>query len=161
VDQAEVYYASECSRRHYTYEVQKDSSRMPIVTAHSRFCRGRWHTNEEDVYRLRGMVGMSANATAFDSQSLSLLPSISGTTYLDTSPGPTNGFYYVPTDANGNFSITGDYLCTPDSQVYLYASGGNPGMAPGTNNTAIGLIAVLGDCPSTGTFAAVIPPHHQ
>lgn len=100
---------------------------------------------------------MSANVTAFDSQSLSLLENVPGTTVLDTAPGPTNGDYYVPTDANGNFRITGDYLCTPDSQVYLYASGGNPGMAPGTNNTAIGLIALLGNCSSTGTFAVTIP----
>jgi streptogramin lyase len=59
---------------------------------------------------------------------------------------------YVLTDPNGSFSITGDYTCTPGSQVYLYASGGNPGLAPGTNNTAIGLIAALGFCPIAGTF---------
>jgi hypothetical protein len=67
---------------------------------------------------------------------------------------------YVLTDANGNFSITGDYTCTPDAngvpgqQAYLYISGGNSG---GGTNAAIGLMAILGDCPSTGNFATATP----
>jgi streptogramin lyase len=49
--------------------------------------------------------------------------------------------------AGGAFAITGDYTC-PDasSEVYLMALGGNPGLASGTNNTAITLIAPLGQC---------------
>ncbi len=61
-------------------------------------------------------------------------------------------------DSNGNFNITGTYSCpTAASQVYLLARGGNPGLAPGTNNTAITLLAALGPCGnlSASTFINV------
>ncbi len=51
----------------------------------------------------------------------------------------------VTSGADGSFSITGDYTCpTPNSLVYLTASGGNPGV--GSNNSAIMLAAPLGAC---------------
>jgi streptogramin lyase len=62
---------------------------------------------------------------------------------------------YVLTGTDGSFSITADYTCTPNSQVYLYALGGNPGY--GGNNSLAGFLAVLGNCPTTGTFAATVP----
>jgi hypothetical protein len=50
-------------------------------------------------------------------------------------------------DANGGFTITGDYTCpSSTSQLYIVATGGNPGLAPGTNNAAIALMAALGPC---------------
>ncbi len=57
----------------------------------------------------------------------------------------------VTSDANGNFSITGDYPngssnCTASTQVYLMGTGGNPGLSPGTNNGALALMAALGPC---------------
>jgi glucuronoarabinoxylan endo-1,4-beta-xylanase len=53
------------------------------------------------------------------------------------------------TNSSGGFSITGDYTCPGSNpQVYLLATGGNPGLAGGTNNTAINLIAALGSCSS-------------
>ena len=58
---------------------------------------------------------------------------------------------YVTTGAGGKFSITGDYTCTPNTQVYLYALGGNPG---GGTNSAAGLMAALGNCPGSGTFSS-------
>jgi len=48
------------------------------------------------------------------------------------------------TDANGSFSITGDYNCDPGAYVYIAAYGGNPGA--GANNPNITLIAALGSC---------------
>jgi trimeric autotransporter adhesin len=51
------------------------------------------------------------------------------------------------TDANGNFNISGTYSCPSSSSlVYVVASGGNPGLASGTNNAAISLMAALGPC---------------
>jgi trimeric autotransporter adhesin len=51
------------------------------------------------------------------------------------------------TDANGNFNITGTYSCPSSSSlVYIVATGGNPGLASGTNNAAISLMAALGSC---------------
>jgi glucuronoarabinoxylan endo-1,4-beta-xylanase len=53
------------------------------------------------------------------------------------------------TNPSGGFTITGDYTCPGSNpQVYLLATGGNPGLANGTNNTAINLIAALGSCSS-------------
>jgi hypothetical protein len=51
------------------------------------------------------------------------------------------------TDSRGAFSITGQYSCpSASSLVYLVATGGNPGMAPGTNNPTLALMTVLGAC---------------
>ncbi len=64
----------------------------------------------------------------------------------------------VTTDANGNYSVTGAYTCpTPTTLVYLTATGGNPGLAPGTNNAALAEIALLGECGNLGpsTFVTI------
>jgi len=50
-------------------------------------------------------------------------------------------------DANGTFNISGTYTCPSASTlVYIVASGGNPGLAPGTNNAALSMMAALGPC---------------
>jgi len=97
---------------------------------------------------------LAANTTGYGNKSVSLMISAPGITTLDTSGGPTNGFYYVSSGAAGGFSISSDYTCTPNTQVYIYALGGNPGA--GTNNSA-GLLAVLGNCPSAGNFLTATP----
>ena len=80
------------------------------------------------------------------------------TSLLTTGAGKdANNNYYVNTDINGNFTLTGDYTCTSGAQVYLVASGGNPGLTAGTNNTAAKLVDALGTCPSNGTFYGAIP----
>ena len=61
---------------------------------------------------------------------------------------------YVLTAADGSFSITGDYICTPNTQVYLYALGGDPGAGV---NSASGLLAALGNCPATTNFLTSAP----
>jgi len=59
----------------------------------------------------------------------------------------------VLSDASGNWSITGDYTCPTGAQVYIAATGGNPGAGA---NSGIALIAGLGPCasltPSTYIF---------
>jgi streptogramin lyase len=62
---------------------------------------------------------------------------------------------YVLTTTGGSFTITGDYSCTPGTQLYLYALGGNTGTS--TANPAAGLLAALGSCPSSQSFAAASP----
>lgn len=53
----------------------------------------------------------------------------------------------VTTDASGFFNITGDYTCpSANTQVYLVARGGNPGLASGKTNPALVLVAALGSC---------------
>ncbi|MDP9051668.1 MAG: hypothetical protein M3O31_13260 [Acidobacteriota bacterium] len=53
----------------------------------------------------------------------------------------------VKTASDGSFSITGQYTCpVTNPPVYLVSTGGNPGLAAGTNNTDIVLMASLGLC---------------
>lgn len=90
---------------------------------------------------------MAAGTSGYGGASTSVINS--GIGVLSDSVGS-----YVLTDANGNFSITGDYVCTPGTQVYLYSLGGNPGAGV---NPAAGLLAVLGNCPNSTNFFTTIP----
>jgi streptogramin lyase len=89
---------------------------------------------------------LAAGTTGYGSASTSLLTS--GTDGTDSVGS------YVLSDANGSFSVSGDYTCTPNTQVYFYALGGDPGAG---DNPAAGLMSSLGNCPSTGTFASAVP----
>ncbi len=88
-------------------------------------------------------------STSNTNTSVSLLTSATGSRY-----GALG--YYTTTDANGNFSISGDYTCTAGQQVYLVAVGGDPGTGV-TNNQAILEATILGACPSSGNFASATP----
>lgn len=89
---------------------------------------------------------MAAGTAGYGLASSSLLTSgISGT---DAVGG------YVLTGTGGAFTITGDYTCTANTQVYVYALGGDAGA--GTNSAA-GLLAALGNCPTSGSFALSTP----
>jgi hypothetical protein len=79
--------------------------------------------------------------------------------YLLSNTGYTdNGHAYVKTQENGSFTITStEYSCGAggvSQLVYLYSSGGNPGLSG--NNSAAGLMAVLGMC-TNKTFAQNLP----
>jgi hypothetical protein len=89
----------------------------------------------------------AANTTGYGQASISLLVP-NANTQVDALGA------YVLTDEYGDFDITGDYQCTPGSQVYLLARGGNPGAGV---NSAIGIMSILGSCPTDGTFAGAIP----
>jgi sugar lactone lactonase YvrE len=59
----------------------------------------------------------------------------------------------IQTDANGNFSFgTSNYSCTNATQVYLTATGGNPG---GGVNSNLMLAAALGPCTGVQSIAFV------
>ena len=63
----------------------------------------------------------------------------------------------VTTGTGGTFSITNDYpnassSCTATTEVYLMATGGNPGLSG--NNSAIALMAALGPCATLKQNAA-------
>jgi hypothetical protein len=87
---------------------------------------------------------MAAGTSAYAGPSVSLLA-----TATTDSIGS-----YVLSDAHGNFSISGDYTCTPGQQVYALAKGGDSGTG---TNSGVGLIAVLGNCPLSGTFSGTVP----
>ena len=61
----------------------------------------------------------------------------------------------VTSDATGSFTITGLYSCTSATQVYIVATGGNPGLS--TPNPNIALMAALGPCSSltSSTFISI------
>jgi DNA-binding beta-propeller fold protein YncE len=62
----------------------------------------------------------------------------SAATPLFTNPGKT--------DSSGGFAF-GPYSCpTPNTLVYLVATGGNPGLPGSVNNSALILMAALGQC---------------
>ncbi|MES2391013.1 MAG: NHL repeat-containing protein, partial [Acidobacteriota bacterium] len=93
----------------------------------------------------------TAGTTGYGSLGTDLLASGTYTTSDGSGQGnsngnPGNGFNTLPA---GGFTITGDYTCPADNpQVFLVAFGGNPGLAPGTNNSAIELLTALSDCNS-------------
>ena len=101
----------------------------------------------------------AASTTAYAGAATSLLGATSAnpsfpTARDTTSTSPTYNDYYITTDSTGTFNLSGSYTCTAGTQVYLYTVGGNPGA--GTNSAA-GLLAVLGQCPSSGSLAAAVP----
>jgi len=82
---------------------------------------------------------LAANNTGFGKPSVSLLN--------PTSVGTSDAVgAYVTSQADGSFTIEGGYACTANTQVYIYALGGDSGSG---NNPASGLLAVLGNCPSS------------
>jgi hypothetical protein len=101
---------------------------------------------------------MSIKGTAFGGQ-----PPVSGSTVTVYATGST-GYGSNPTflgsattDASGNFQLTSFTSCSDPSEVYIVASGGNPGLStPGTNNTALMLVAALGDCSTVGATHVII-----
>lgn len=59
----------------------------------------------------------------------------------------------VLTDGNGAFNITAGYTCpSASAQVYIVATGGNPGLPGNAINPALTLVTALGDC---GTLPSV------
>lgn len=89
----------------------------------------------------------AANTTGYGSASVSLLNAAS------TGQSDSLGAYAVA-DSSGQFSIDGDYTCTPNTQVYLYSVGGNPGNGV---NPAASFLAVLGTCPTAANFSSTLP----
>jgi hypothetical protein len=65
-----------------------------------------------------------------------------------------NGNYYVNSDQNGNFALSGDYTCTAGLPVYAYTTGGDAGSGAGGDGA---FMSVLGICPASGNFATTLP----
>jgi hypothetical protein len=91
---------------------------------------------------------LAANTTGYGGNGIAAASgnaSVSVVSAAETGTSDSTGAY-VTTDANGKFSLTGDYACSSGQQLYLYALGGNAGSGV---NSAIGLMAVVGSCPSS------------
>ena len=103
-----------------------------------------------------GAYGGSGIAASASNASASLLTSATG------NPADGNGNFYVITDEAGNFDIHGAFACTPNTQVYLYSTGGDPQVngvgTPSGANAAATLMAVVGNCANataSGAFPGV------
>lgn len=90
----------------------------------------------------------AASTAGYGKASVSLLDSTKSGVYTDATGA------YVATDAAGGFSMAGDYTCTPGQQLYLLALGGDALPPNGPENTAIGMVAMLGACTSGASSAA-------
>ncbi len=94
----------------------------------------------------------AANPAGYGAPSISMLNPAQPNVAFDAAG------YYVLTDADGFFHISGDYTCTSGQQVYLLATGGNPGLPAGEVNPALALMAAFGACPEGQTnFASTVP----
>jgi len=90
---------------------------------------------------------LAANTNGYGNASVSLLSSD-----LTGASDMLGG--YVMTAADGSFTVSGMYQCTPNTQVYGYALGGNAGSG---DSAASGLLAILGNCPQSGSFTINSP----
>ncbi len=88
----------------------------------------------------------------------------SGSGYgVGATPLLPTGANAITTASDGTFTITGKYTCpTPAAQVYIVATGGNPGLTPtapatSINNNYIAMMTALGACPAGGNLLATIP----
>jgi hypothetical protein len=87
-------------------------------------------------------------STGLGSAGTPLIPAADQVVYS----GPNTG---ALTDNNGDFLITGDYTCpTPSQQVYLVATGGTSQGFGGSTNSAISMMAPMGDCTTLKNNAA-------
>jgi hypothetical protein len=92
-------------------------------------------------------VGTSTGATS----TALLTATVTSSDGSSTTNGNANAGNGNNTMPAGSFTISGDYSCTSATQVYLVASGGNPGSG---NNSALTEVAALGSCASLLANAA-------
>jgi streptogramin lyase len=88
---------------------------------------------------------LGANTTGYGQASVPLL-NAAATGHADAIGA------YVLTAADGGFVWAGSASCMPGTQVYVYALGG---AASGETNSAAGLLAAVGACPSAGNLSAL------
>ena len=96
---------------------------------------------------------MAVNTTGYGGPGIAASSTNKSASVLTSGAGQDSLGYYVTTDSNGDFNITGDYTCpTTWAHTYLYAVGGDSGSGA---NSAITLVAPVGSCPGTSEFITV------
>ena len=88
-----------------------------------------------------GTAGDGSAATPLLSGSFTTSDGSGNATNSNANAG--NSFNALPA---GFFTITGDFTCPAGAEVYVTSTGGNPGLAAGTNNQGLALMAALGLC---------------
>ncbi len=93
----------------------------------------------------------AANTAGYGAVSVPLLNTSSPKVATDAL-GP-----YITSGADGSFSLSNIYTCSSGQEVYVLATGGNPGLSQGTNNQALAMLSALGPCPNDGDLADNVP----
>lgn len=100
-----------------------------------------------------GTTGYATGATALISATVT---TSDGSSTMDSNANVGNANNTLPA---GEFTLnfTSAYSCAGNPLVYLVATGGNPGLTAGTNNSAIVLMAPLGPCTNlnSSTFVSI------
>ena len=123
---------------------------LPVLAALTGCGMGNLDTSASSTFSIAGVVhGGQQPVTGSTIQLYTAGTSGNGSTATAMITSTT-----VTTSPSGTFLITGDYHCVNSTdQVYLTATGGNPGLTdPTTNNNALVLIAAIGNC---GNLASI------
>lgn len=89
-------------------------------------------------------VGITGDGSSATTLLTAMVTTSDGTGNANSNANAGNNLNALPA---GSFTITGDYTCpTAATEVYMVSTGGNPGLAAGTNNSALALMAALGPC---------------
>jgi streptogramin lyase len=109
--------------------------------------KGSLHGGQQPVSQAHVYL-MAASTSGYGSASVSLLNSAdaSGTDSIGS---------YVLSGSDGSVTITSDYSCSSNQQLYLLALYGNPGLSGSVNATQIGLMAPLGQCSTVNSSTSV------
>ena len=122
------------------------TSGTPGVTVNGTVHGGQQPVSAAKVYLY------AAGTSGYGSAATSMLNTTASGVRADSS-----GNGYVTTDSSGNFSIAGDWNCANGTDsVYILAIEGNPGLAAGTNNSALALMAALGTCNSLALSKSIV-----
>jgi NHL repeat-containing protein len=120
----------------------------PVVasaaSAHGRVMGGQQPVTGASIYLY------AAGAGGYGSAAASLLTGSTGNQ-------DASGNWYVTTDANGNFAITGDWSCPASpspSYLYVLSLGGNPGGS--SLNPNLAEMAALGPCSAVNASTYVV-----
>ena len=96
---------------------------------------------------------MAVNTTGYGGPGIAASSANKSASILATGAGQDSLGYYVTTDSNGDFNITGDYTCPSTwANPYLYAVGGDSGAGA---NSAITLVAPVESCGGASEFIMV------
>ena len=122
-------------------EIEKSPS--PAAVAISGYVRGGQQPITGSLVQLYA-VGTTGDKSAATSLIATSVTTSDGTGALNANANAGNANNSLPA---GSFGIIRGYTCpSPSAPVYLVATGGNPGLASGSKNPQIALMAVLGPC---------------
>jgi hypothetical protein len=110
--------------------------------------KGNVHGGQSPISGATIQVYQAGTTGTYGTGAVALIPTTTPQYYLGgangcVASGTQTCYSTVISDANGNFSITGDYTCSAGTELYLTSTGGNPGS--GVNNASV-LMSAIGLC---------------